>query len=444
MKIQASLSQIICVLLMALCISTSGQAQILKKLQKKAEQTVERKLEQKTEKETSKAMDSILDPDQKSTRDVASNEPMATPKEQEQNTSKGSTKNTTATASNSNVSDDLEIYSKYDFVPGDKVLFFDDFSQDFIGDFPSKWNTNASGEVVKFNNVEGNWFDMKAGYGIFYIPEFKDLPEDYTIEFDILTQGISKKTSSVARLAVFITDDNKFHTGTDHFVEASLPLGQYGVFDIKVRNVFNRQSGGINSNITADVRNAVLNQPHIAISVTKNRFRLWVNEVKYVDIPKFVQELNVLNYIKFHIDGLKDEEERLFIRNLKVAEGGLDLRRTLMSEGKVSTNGILFDSGSAKIQPQSLGIVYQIAQVLNQDDSIKLNIVGHTDADGSDDANLQLSKDRAQAVKNALVDIYKVSSERLQTDGKGESVPVGSNATVEGKSQNRRVEFIKI
>ena len=46
-----------------------------------------------------------------------------------------------------------EVYSKYDFVPGDKIIYFDDFSQDFIGDFPSKWNTNGTGEVVKFGQV---------------------------------------------------------------------------------------------------------------------------------------------------------------------------------------------------------------------------------------------------------------------------------------------------
>ncbi len=444
MKTHCSFTHLFCVLVMALCTSPVSHAQTLKKLQKKAEQTVERKLEQKTGTETGQVLDSLLDRSQKSPTDMASNELNKLPKEQPINTATTSNENKDTRAKNSNVSDELQTYSKFDFVPGEKVLFFDDFSQDFIGDFPSKWDTNASGEVVKINNVEGHWFEMKAGYGIFYIPELKNLPEDYTIEFDVRTQGISKKTSSVARLAFFITDDNAFQPGSHHFVEMSLPLGQYGVFDIKVRNHFNRKSGGINSNITADIRNAVLNQPHIAISVTKNRFRLWVNEVKYVDIPKLVQELNVLNYIKFHIDGLKDQEERVLIRNLKVAEGGLDLRRTLMSEGRVSTNGILFDSGSSTIQPPSLGIIYQIAQVLNEDGSIKLNIVGHTDADGSDEANMQLSKERAEAVKNALVNIYNVPSERLQTDGKGESAPVGDNATTEGKSQNRRVEFIKI
>ena len=344
----------------------------------------------------------------------------------------------------SNISDGIEVYSKYDFVPGDKTLFFDDFSNDFIGDLPSKWNTNGSGNIVKFNKVEGNWFELKAGYRLYAIPDLSQLPEDYTIEFDLLTSGVSNKTSSGARLHVILSDANTFSDGKTHYASVSLPLGQYAPFNIDTYNYFNGKAGMINSGLTADIRDEVKNQPHIAISVTKKRFRLWVNEVKYVDIPRFIEELNVLNYLKFHVYGLTDGEERVFIKNVKVAEGGVDLRRKLMSEGKISTNGILFDSGSANIQPQSLGIVRQISQVLMQDDSIKLNIIGHTDSDGPDDSNLKLSKERAEAVKTALVNIYNISANRLTTEGKGESEPVAENNTASGKAQNRRVEFVKI
>ncbi len=344
----------------------------------------------------------------------------------------------------SNISDGIEVYSKYDFVPGDKTLFFDDFSNDFIGDLPSKWNTNGSGNIVKFNKVEGNWFELKAGYRLYAIPDLSQLPEDYTIEFDLLTSGVSNKTSSGARVHVILSDANTFSNGETHYVSVSLPLGQYAPFNIDTYNFFNGKAGMINSGLTADIRDEVKNQPHIAISVTKKRFRLWVNEVKYVDIPRFIEELNVLNYLKFHVYGLTDGEERVFIKNVKVAEGGVDLRRKLMSEGKISTNGILFDSGSANIQPQSLGIVRQISQVLMQDDSIKLNIIGHTDSDGPDDSNLKLSKERAEAVKTALVNIYNISANRLTTEGKGESEPVAENNTASGKAQNRRVEFVKI
>jgi outer membrane protein OmpA-like peptidoglycan-associated protein len=151
-----------------------------------------------------------------------------------------------------------------------------------------------------------------------------------------------------------------------------------------------------------------------------------------------------LTSLKFNVNGIQDGKEQIFISNLKVAEGGVDLRRKLISEGKVSTNGILFDVGSANIQPQSMGIILQISQVLKQETAMKLNIVGHTDSDGSDENNLKLSKERAEAVKNALVSVYGISSDRLSSEGKGESTPVGDNSTPAGKAQNRRVEFIKI
>lgn len=344
----------------------------------------------------------------------------------------------------SNISDGLEVYSKYDFVPGDKLIFYDDFANDFIGDFPSKWNTNGSGEVVTLNKVPGRWFEFKQGYNTFFIPNLpRELPENYTIEFDLIALGISDKTSSAAVLQVKLEDNNEFKTGKD-FARVEIPFVQYVTSTFRVRNRIDGKNT-ITNNVKADIRKAVLNKPHISIAVNKERFRLWVNEKKCIDIPKMIGADAPLKAIKFHLSSFKEEgKERLFISDLKVAEGGEDLRRKLMSEGKISTNGILFDSGSDKIQPRSLGIVRQISQVLMQDNTIKLNIIGHTDADGADDANLKLSKARANAVKNALVTIYNISGDRLQTEGKGESVPIGDNTTSAGKAQNRRVEFVKI
>ncbi|EDP72218.1 Outer membrane protein and related peptidoglycan-associated (lipo)protein-like protein [Flavobacteriales bacterium ALC-1] len=344
----------------------------------------------------------------------------------------------------SNISDGLEVYSKYDFVPGDKLIFYDDFTNDFIGDFPSKWNTNGSGEVVTLNKVQGRWLEFKQGYNTFFIPSLpRELPENFTIEFDLVALGINDKTSSAALLEVKLEDNNEFRTGKD-FARVEIPFVQYVTSTFRVRNRINGKNS-ITNNVKADIRKAVLNKPHISIAVNKERLRVWVNEKKCVDIPKMIGTNSPLKAIKFHMSGFKEEgKERLFISNLKISEGGEDLRRKLMSEGKISTNGILFDSGSANIQPQSLGIVRQISQVLMQDESIKLNIIGHTDADGPDDANLKLSKARAAAVKDVLINIYKISADRLTTDGKGETQPVGDNKTTDGKAQNRRVEFVKI
>lgn len=383
----------------------------------------------------------------KKKEDTSSDETSDTASEDTNNqnsgTSSGSS-NSGDSNGNSNQPKDVKVYSKFDFVPGDELLFFDDYSSDFIGDFPSKWNTNGSGEVVTVGDSDQRWLGILPGYNTKYVPDVV-LPEEYTIEFDILTTGLDKKTSSTAILQVELSDNKGFKTG-DNYFRANIPFCQYSAIGFRVRNYIRRGASSdmnINNVIKADIREVVLNQPHVSIAVNKQRFRLWINEKKYIDIPRAVP-LNVLNSLKFELHNFKDNKERLFITNIKVAKGGVDLRRQLINEGKFSTNGILFDSGSANIKPQSYGIIRQISQALQQVPEMRLNIVGHTDADGSDEANLKLSKKRADAVRQALVSVYKISGDRLETEGKGESVPVGDNSTSDGKAQNRRVEFVKI
>lgn len=420
-------------------------AQLLKKLGKRAEKAAERAVERRVEKETTEkteeVLDSILEPGSKGEKEKRNPVPNDKPSEQPESDSPSSNPQGTNSSTAEGGPQTISVYSKFDFVPGDKLLFFDDFSNDFIGDFPSKWNTNGSGEVVTINDSKDKWFEILPGHSTYYIP-YVTLPEDYTIEFDILASGIDKKTSSTALLEVGVSSDDKFRSG-DYYAYAKLPFAQYTPVGIRVKNHVKYGGGGINNVVKADIRKAVLDQPHISIAVNKQRFRVWVNEKKYVDIPKAIPTEGNISTIKFQLHSFKDGKERLFIRNLKVAEGGLDLRRTLIADGKVSTNGILFDSGSANIQPQSMGIIRQIYQVLQQESDMKLKIVGHTDSDGEDALNLTLSQKRAEAVKNVLVSIYNISSDRLTTEGKGESEPVGDNGTVDGKSQNRRVEFIK-
>ncbi|MGI9546521.1 MAG: OmpA family protein [Flavobacteriaceae bacterium] len=423
----------------------TADAQFLKKLgkvaEKAAERTVERRVANETAKKTDQALDSILEPGKKGKQQHPGNSGEQSSGNSGDTNSNGNTSQTTndggATGTPS-----IEVYSKFDFVPGDKQLFFDDFVNDFVGDFPAKWNTNGSGEIVTMGESAQKWLKMMPGFGIHYIPDLVDLPEDYTIEFDLITVGIDNSTSSQAGLTFMLDNNSSFKNGS-HYAWAFIPVGQYGAFDIRLRNYAKGGGSEINSAVKADIREAILNQPHISIAVNQQRFRLWVNEQKYVDVPRFIPSGAALNTLKFNVNSLKDGKELIFISNLKVAAGGVDLRRKLISEGKISTNGILFDSGSANIQPQSMGIIRQISQALTQEKSMKLYIIGHTDSDGTDASNRALSKSRAEAVKNALVKIYNVSANRLDTKGKGEAEPVADNSTAEGKAQNRRVEFIK-
>ena len=445
MKSNTNYLRLTTILALLLFTVPEANAQILKKLgktaERAAERTVQRRVDRETSKKTDQALDSILEPGKKGRENPEVNNGSGDgPQGSDQGDSQGTTGNDPVASGGPKT---IEVYSKFDFVPGDKQLFFDDFGNDFIGDFPSKWNTNGSGEVVTIGDSPQKWLKMLQGYGIEFIPDVPALPEEYTIEFDLFVLGIDRQTSSTAGLTVMLDSNSSFKKGT-HWAWAFIPIGQYGVFNIRLRNYAPGAGSEINSAVKADIREAVLDQPHISIAVNEKRFRLWVNEQKYVDIPRFIPEGANLHTIKFNVHGLKDGKEDVFISNLKVAEGGVDLRRKLIAEGKVSTNGILFDSGSANIQPQSMGIIRQISQVLLQERGMSLNIVGHTDSDGDDKSNIDLSKRRAEAVKSALVNVYNIDASRLQTDGKGESEPVGDNGSVEGKAQNRRVEFIKI
>jgi outer membrane protein OmpA-like peptidoglycan-associated protein len=313
---------------------------------------------------------------------------------------------------------------------------------DNIGDFPAKWNTNGSGEIVTLNDSPDKW--LKLSDRAIYVPDLPEtLPNDYTIEFDMITTGLDRNTSSVARLKLTLDDNNTLRNG-NNYAQMSIPLAQYIDGGIYVYNRFNKENT-VQNYVKKDVRNDVMNLAHVAVAVNGKRFRMWMNERKVLDLPRFI-EPGFPQYFKFDLNGMSDERnaQYVFITNVKLAEGGEDLRGKLLKEGKFSTTGILFDSGSDKIKPESYGTLKKIAEALNAESAMDIKIIGHTDADGSDGNNLDLSKRRATSVMNTLEDEFGVSGSRLQTDGKGESEPVGDNATTEGKAQNRRVEFIKM
>ncbi len=129
---------------------------------------------------------------------------------------------------------------------------------------------------------------------------------------------------------------------------------------------------------------------------------------------------------------------------LAASSAAKQLERRLEQQEKVRIYGIYFDFASAEIKPQSKPTLDEIAEVMAAHPEWKLNVAGHTDNVGGDAFNLQLSQQRAEAVKAALVTQYKISAERLATAGFGASSPVETNETMEGRARNRRVELSKL
>jgi outer membrane protein OmpA-like peptidoglycan-associated protein len=117
------------------------------------------------------------------------------------------------------------------------------------------------------------------------------------------------------------------------------------------------------------------------------------------------------------------------------------IQQQLASTGKADVYGIYFDFASDRIKEESEPVLAEIARVLAGNPAWTLNVHGHTDNIGSDASNLDLSTRRAAAVKQALVARYKIAPARLSTGGFGESRPIETNDTLEGRARNRRVEL---
>lgn len=118
---------------------------------------------------------------------------------------------------------------------------------------------------------------------------------------------------------------------------------------------------------------------------------------------------------------------------------GNDIRST----GHAAVYGILFDTDSAAIKPESAQAIAEIAKLLKSDPGLKIFVVGHTDDTGSVDHNLKLSQERAQSVMEALVRSHGIVAGRLRAFGCGPFAPVASNASEEGRAKNRRVELVQ-
>lgn len=338
----------------------------------------------------------------------------------------------------------LKTYSKYDFVAGDKIIAYDDFSQNEIGDFPGKWNTNASGEVMTVERKAGKWLNVsKEGY---YIPlSVKTLPDNFTLEYDVVflpaasysgpnTAGFGFQLAHVD----FKKDNFIYHTAYAQFlVSPYRGYFEYESYKPDGEKVLNNET-----QIAGLDRQHIQNY-HVAVWRQKGRVRVYLNESKVCDLPTVLPSTESYNAVRFKTEQNNDGSNWL-ITNVKVASGAPDMRNKLISEGKLSTTGILFDVNAATINAASYGTLKQISQVLQENPDLKVKIVGHTDSDGDNAANLSLSQKRADAVKTTFSREFGIDASRMQSEGKGSTQPVSPNTTSEGKASNRRVEFIKL
>lgn len=415
-----------------------AQAQLEDVLKRKAAEGVKNGAEVSTEKAIDKTVDKALDKLFNGKKKKDKPEP-AKPAATVAKPDKPATTDQTSPNAGS-----IKTYSKYDFIPGDKVLGYDDFMNDAVGDFPGLWNTNASGEIMTVDRFPGHWLNVsKEGM---YLPKYiKNLPDNFTFEYDLLF--LPPQKSAGPNTAIFSTQIIN-QTDPRKFFEYQVDRAYFDM-DPYMGNIniasYTKSGDKLLENqfSVAGVQRQKMFTYHVSVWRQKTRLRVYLNETKVVDAPSLLAEGTKYNTIRFNTS-LNNDGSTWLISNVKFASGLPDTRNKLMTVGKFSTTGILFASNSSIIQPLSYGTLKEIATVLKENPILKIRIIGYTDSDGEDAVNLDLSKKRAEAVKTMLVKEFGIEAERMESDGKGETQPVAPNTTTEGKAQNRRVDFIKL
>jgi OOP family OmpA-OmpF porin len=348
----------------------------------------------------------------------------------------------------------IKSFSKYDFIPGDSVLYYDAFEGEAIAELPTAWNTSGTGEVTTLNKYPGNWLRLHKPF-IYLSSNQKSFGENYTVEFDVILQLKSNGWMYPEfRFGLFSTKGEP--NGGNNFlrdyrkyaaITASIYPAEYKNSRVRINSFQETRSYFIGDPKAYEQLQDYYGKPvHVAVQVQKERFRMWVNETKLFDVPKGIPAGAIMNQLYFEVGSTNYAEEQygIYVSNVKVATGRPDTRHKLVEEGKFSTTGILFDFQSAVIKPESYAVVKEISTVLKDNAGIKVKVLGHTSSDGDDNANMELSKKRAAAVKDLLVTEFGVDASRIETEGKGETQPVADNKTKEGKVLNRRVEFVKL
>ena len=332
----------------------------------------------------------------------------------------------------------LEAYSKYDFVPGDKVLLYEDFSQDAVGDFPALWTTDVAGEVNTLNIAPGNWFNLNSTEGTYWFMKDIDFPPNFILEMDI----VPKKAAP--RIAADIVI---FGEGSHSEMDKAGDPGTCGLHVIIEKNIWETKGykkGAIEKLTGSSSNNLVVPEKvnHVILWVQNRRVRIYHQGGKVLDVPTNIYEGSKFSRLCFKL--YRGASSGSYISNIKITTASPDMRNKLMTEGKLVTYGIYFDVNKDVVKAESYGTLKGIADILNEVPDVKVKIVGHTDSDGADASNLDLSKRRAASVKDELAKSFGVNADRLVTDGLGESQAVAPNDTPVNKALNRRVEFIKM
>ena len=426
--------KLILLLIVAFTCSMNADAQgWLKKLGKVAEDAAKRTVESNVDRKTSQAVDDAMNPDtdRKSSKKSSSDNDEA-----ESESAEAAEGDDTPVAQN----------QKSDFVRGSVILFEDDFANEQMGEFPSKWDISEgsletaaiNGKKYLHSNAPDSWFSPLMENMKSYLPEV------FTLEWD----EFFCKSGDIAD---FPSDFNFYDANgreVGHIYKRYRPGNPdfYGNYSFK-------KGGGVDENVTGSfdwdhmkkfIKIGQWN--HFAISFNKRAFKLYVNGNRFINLP------NVAAPARF-VFIIQDENPYRGVANVVLAKGAVELyerqttdlsavEKAIAETGKFVTNNILFETGKATLKPESMAEIQKVADYMKKNPTARFEVQGHTDNQGSDKINDPLSQQRAEAVVKALEGLG-CDPFNMRAVGKGSHEPVADNATEDGRAKNRRVEFIK-
>jgi outer membrane protein OmpA-like peptidoglycan-associated protein len=324
-------------------------------------------------------------------------------------------------------------WANYDFVPGERVLFKEDFSGDRVGNFPKRFEfVDGAAEVVTWNG--GKWLRAKDQAAIFGIPLPEVLPERFTIEFQMTMPWWG------AAMWGGPGDGNpRDHGNTALHTWVVLGCCEVG---------FKTPRDGPESTTDARPRFAsVLGEQgidghlfNVRIQADGKYMKLYLEDQRLANLPA----ADFMRGNKLYVSMRPSNENPVMFGNLSVNAGGREMYDALMADGRVVTQGILFDVDSDRIRPESTPTLNEIADMLKNHGDLRIRIEGHTDNTGEAAHNQTLSDQRAAAVKTYLSTKAGISASRLESQGFGPTRPAKPNETPEGRQANRRVELVKL
>jgi outer membrane protein OmpA-like peptidoglycan-associated protein len=325
-----------------------------------------------------------------------------------------------ATSSDASATKVAAVSTKFDFVPGDKVILADDFTQDELGEFPVRWKAIWGNFEVAESGGE-RWLRCMSPDGTvrLRLPEAPALPEYWTLEFDFYGTAPMEGAMSV-----------KGMTKDDRTVwEATWPANVGVSF----------RSGEFYSTTPLAGATGPDGRHHFMLMARKNSLKVYMDRERMVNAPELATTMGVVMALDIRLWA----NTQPMITNVRYAEG-CKPAQDLLATGKLVTYGIHFATGSDVVLADSAPILRQVAAWLQANPQAKLSIVGHTDNVGGAASNLDLSKRRAASVARVLSEQFSIAADRLTPGGRGDTQAVASNDKPEGRAMNRRVEFAKL